>query len=116
VILFPQQDIEHHACFDLEGYTGDDYDTLSGVQSLFFKAMIDRLIQPQDASSFDYSITGTRFCSDESACDGEKAEVASSGEIDGESDNNEAILIIVVIVLCLIIVGILVYVCCFKNS
>jgi len=58
VLLFSQQAYEDQSCFDLTAYTGDDYDTLTGIQTIFFKGMIDRLLEAQDDSTYTYDVTG----------------------------------------------------------
>jgi hypothetical protein len=51
-------------CFDLTGWSGDDYDTKTGIQSLAFESMMNRLMEAQDSTTYDYdapSLSLTNF-------------------------------------------------------
>merc|ERR1711865_516574 len=58
IVVFPQGDVRGATnCWDVSGYSGDAYETTSGVQSKAIMDMIARLTESQN-SSFDYNQNG----------------------------------------------------------
>ena len=53
IMVYPQIK-EEYACHDTYGYTGPDFATNTGIQPMFYQAVIDRLTGDRDTSA-DYS-------------------------------------------------------------